>query len=83
MMLVCRDIPQAAQVSTKHAGFIVNVDHGTATDYLNVIHHVQATVKENSVSAWKLRSVLSAEKLNKGLWIQLGLSLTILVFILV
>ena len=35
-----------AQVSTKHAGFIVNVDHGTATDYLNVIHHVQATVKE-------------------------------------
>lgn len=35
-----------AQVSTKHAGFIVNVDYGTATDYLNVIHHVQATVKE-------------------------------------
>lgn len=35
-----------AQVSTKHAGFIVNVDHGTATDYLNVIHHVQETVKE-------------------------------------
>lgn len=35
-----------AQVSTKHAGFIVNVNHGTATDYLNVIHHVQETVKE-------------------------------------
>lgn len=35
-----------AQVSKKHAGFIVNINHGTATDYLNVIHHVQATVKE-------------------------------------
>lgn len=33
-----------AQVSTKHAGFIVNVDHATATDYLAVIHHVQETV---------------------------------------
>lgn len=35
-----------AQVSTKHAGFIVNIDHGTAADYINVIHHVQKTVKE-------------------------------------
>lgn len=35
-----------AQVSTKHAGFIVNIDNGTATDYLNVIHHVQKVVKE-------------------------------------
>lgn len=35
-----------AQVSTKHAGFIVNIDHGTATDYLNVIHHVQQTVHD-------------------------------------
>lgn len=35
-----------AQVSKKHAGFIVNIDHGTANDYVNVIHHVQATVKE-------------------------------------
>ncbi|WP_267201306.1 UDP-N-acetylmuramate dehydrogenase [Limosilactobacillus kribbianus] len=34
-----------AQVSTKHAGFIVNIDHGTANDYLAVIHHVQETVK--------------------------------------
>lgn len=34
-----------AQVSKKHAGFIVNIDHGTATDYLNVIHHVQKVVK--------------------------------------
>lgn len=35
-----------AQVSTKHAGFIVNIDHGTASDYVSVIHHVQQTVKE-------------------------------------
>ena len=35
-----------AQVSTKHAGFIVNIDHGTANDYVAVIHHVQKTVKE-------------------------------------
>ncbi|CAM3194111.1 UDP-N-acetylmuramate dehydrogenase [Sporolactobacillus spathodeae] len=34
------------EVSTKHAGFMVNVDHGTATDYINLIHHVQKTVKE-------------------------------------
>lgn len=37
-----------AQVSTKHAGFIVNVDHATATDYLNVIKHVQETVFNDS-----------------------------------
>ncbi|WP_432739326.1 UDP-N-acetylmuramate dehydrogenase [Ligilactobacillus agilis] len=34
-----------AQVSKKHAGFIVNVDHATASDYLDVIHHIQAEVK--------------------------------------
>ncbi len=33
-----------AQVSLKHAGFIVNVDGATATDYLKVIAHVQQTV---------------------------------------
>ena len=35
-----------AEVSKKHAGFIVNIDNATATDYLDVIHHVQRTVKE-------------------------------------
>ena len=34
------------EVSTKHAGFIVNVDNGTATDYENIIKHVQKVVKE-------------------------------------
>lgn len=39
-----------AQVSTKHAGFIVNIDNATATDYLNVIKHVQQVVyKQNQV----------------------------------
>ena len=33
-----------AQVSTKHAGFIVNVDHATATDYLAVIEQVRLVV---------------------------------------
>jgi UDP-N-acetylmuramate dehydrogenase len=34
------------EVSGKHAGFMVNVDNGTATDYINLIGHVQKTVKE-------------------------------------
>lgn len=32
------------QVSKKHAGFIVNINNGTGTDYINVIHHVQEVV---------------------------------------
>lgn len=35
-----------AQVSVKHAGFIVNVNHATAADYIALIEHVQKTVKE-------------------------------------
>lgn len=35
-----------AQVSLKHAGFIVNVDNATATEYITLIKHVQKTVKE-------------------------------------
>lgn len=35
-----------AEVSTKHAGFIVNVDNATSSDYLQLIRHVQKTVKE-------------------------------------
>jgi len=34
-----------AQVSKKHAGFIVNVNHATADEYIQVIRHVQAQVK--------------------------------------
>ena len=35
-----------AQVSKKHAGFIVNVDHAKGSDYQKVIAHVQEVVKE-------------------------------------
>src|SRR5690625_2470829 len=33
-----------AQVSLKHAGFIVNIDGASATEYINLIHFVQDTV---------------------------------------
>ena len=35
-----------AQISEKHAGFIVNVDHATATDYVELIAHFQQVIKE-------------------------------------
>lgn len=35
-----------AQISEKHAGFIVNVDHATATDYTELIGHIQQVIKE-------------------------------------
>ncbi|MCZ9310772.1 UDP-N-acetylmuramate dehydrogenase [Weissella koreensis] len=35
-----------AQVSTKHAGFIVNVNQATADDYIGVIRHVQEVVAQ-------------------------------------
>ncbi|QKY71153.1 UDP-N-acetylmuramate dehydrogenase [Lentibacillus sp. CBA3610] len=35
-----------AQVSLKHAGFIVNLDGASATEYINLIHYVQDTVMD-------------------------------------
>jgi len=35
-----------AEVSLKHAGFIVNIADATASEYISLIRHVQATVKE-------------------------------------
>lgn len=35
-----------AEVSTKHAGFIINKGNATATDYIETIHMVQRAVKE-------------------------------------
>ncbi|MBY0009730.1 UDP-N-acetylmuramate dehydrogenase [Paenibacillus typhae] len=35
-----------AEVSRKHAGFIVNADNATANDYIGLIHHVRAAVKD-------------------------------------
>ena len=34
------------QVSKKHAGFMVNIDNGTATDYMDLIRHVQKVILE-------------------------------------
>lgn len=35
-----------AQISEKHAGFIVNIDQATATDYVELIAHIQSVIKE-------------------------------------
>lgn len=35
-----------AEVSKKHAGFIVNKNNASATEYINLIRHVQKTVSE-------------------------------------
>ena len=35
-----------AQVSEKHAGFIVNINHATATDYVKLIQDIQKVIKE-------------------------------------
>lgn len=35
-------------VSEKHANFLVNTDGGTARDVLDLVHHIQRTVKEHS-----------------------------------
>ncbi|CAH1850284.1 UDP-N-acetylmuramate dehydrogenase [Convivina praedatoris] len=34
------------EVSKKHAGFMVNVDRGNGNDYEDLIHYVQATIKD-------------------------------------
>ncbi len=34
------------EVSKKHAGFMVNIDNGTGSDYEELIHYVQKVVKE-------------------------------------
>ncbi len=39
-----------AQISTKHAGFIVNIGGATATDYIELIRHIQQVIwEENQV----------------------------------
>ena len=43
-----------AQVSEKHAGFIVNKENATSTDILNLIEYVQKVVKEKTGEEIKL-----------------------------
>ncbi len=35
-------------VSEKHANFLVNTDHGTARDVMDLVQHIQSTVQQNS-----------------------------------
>ncbi len=35
-----------AQISTKHAGFIVNINNATATDYIELIEHIKEVILE-------------------------------------
>ena len=37
-----------AQISTKHAGFIVNINKATATDYIELIEHIQSVIYEEN-----------------------------------
>lgn len=37
-----------AQISEKHAGFIVNINHATATDYIELIAYIQQVILENT-----------------------------------
>ncbi|EKF52208.1 UDP-N-acetylmuramate dehydrogenase [Lactococcus garvieae] len=51
------------EVSKKHAGFMVNVDKGTATDYENLIAFVIEHVKENSGLTLEAEVRIIGEKL--------------------
>ncbi|WP_081167754.1 UDP-N-acetylmuramate dehydrogenase [Lactococcus garvieae] len=51
------------EVSKKHAGFMVNVDKGTATDYENLIAYVIEHVKENSGLTLEAEVRIIGEKL--------------------
>lgn len=37
-----------AQISEKHAGFIVNINEATATDYIELIGHIQEVILKNA-----------------------------------
>lgn len=54
-----------AQVSKKHAGFIVNIDNATATEYISLIEHVQKTVKEKFDVALEREVRIIGEDTNK------------------
>lgn len=56
-----------AQVSMKHAGFIVNINKATATDYINLIHHIQEVILEkNGVTLETEVRIIGEEPLNKS-----------------
>ncbi|HWK22553.1 MAG TPA: UDP-N-acetylmuramate dehydrogenase [Ureibacillus sp.] len=53
-----------AEVSTKHAGFIINKGNATATDYIETIKMVQRVVKENFDVDLELEVKIVGEDLN-------------------
>lgn len=54
-----------AEVSTKHAGFIVNKDNATAAEYISLIKHVQKTVLEKFNVALEREVKIIGEDLEK------------------
>lgn len=54
-----------AQISTKHAGFIVNIDKATATDYIELIEHIQEVIFEkNGVTLEREVRIIGEEPIN-------------------
>ncbi|MDQ0268512.1 UDP-N-acetylmuramate dehydrogenase [Cytobacillus purgationiresistens] len=51
-----------AEVSKKHAGFIVNIDHASANDYIHLIEQVRTTVKEKFDIALETEVKILGEK---------------------
>ena len=52
-----------AEVSTKHAGFIVNINNATATDYIATIEMVRKKVKETFGVELELEAKVIGEEL--------------------
>ena len=52
-----------AEDSMKHAGFIVNVGGATATDYLDLIHLIQKTIKKDVTNSKILPTINSTVKI--------------------
>ena len=44
-----------AEVSLKHAGFIINKNNATASDYIETINMVKAEVKKSLMLTWNLK----------------------------
>ena len=53
-------------MSRKHAGFIVNVDHSSAQEYIDLIHYVQKTVNEKFGVPLEREVRIIGEDLNKS-----------------
>lgn len=50
-----------AQISTKHAGFIVNTKNGTAEDVLKIVEHVKKVIKKEFEKEIELEIIVIGE----------------------